>query len=310
MPNELPRPRLIRQPLQIAYLIGDPPPPVDFHAGGVMHPESITTLYGAGGIGKGWVAAWVYRELVNEGYNPLILDFEGVIGEWWRRLRWMGFREPIQYYEAERRLTVPMAGDIVETVRQEAITHIILDSASTARSRPTDNDSGGGDATVDMFKGMKSFGCPVLLLAHEPKNGEGPIGSIHFQSQSRLMWRARAVPNGTELRMTKANDVVMSDTPLTFYRVPTPDGGVDVVREWAGAAKVEAETLPSAIMRVMRERDRLMSPTDVQVILTREGMTVSLPLVTTTMGKLLAAKKLARPERGRYNLPTPDLPSL
>lgn len=270
---------------------------MQFVAGGLMHPESITTLYGAPGIGKGWVSVWAYLQLIFEGYNPLILDFEGVQDEWWRRFRSMGYREPVAYIEPDSYFTTPYAANIIETVRHNEFTHVIIDSASAARPKLSDNDAGGSDATIAMFKSLKAIDVPILLIAHEGKQANGPIGSIHFRSQSRLVWQAKAIPNGLELRMTKANDVPMSNVPVSFYLV---DGVIQ--RRNEVVEKVSAPTVTESLINAMSP-SRSWSAEQMQRRLTEEGFDVSLSKVASLMRKMYMDGKLIRVGRGRYAIP-------
>ena len=309
MAGDLPPPRLVRQPLKIEYLGAKPSPPPPLDGDGLMHPIGTTLLYGPGGIGKGWVACYLIRALHEEEYNPLILDFEGVRHEWMMRLNWMGV-ETVPYHAAEGPLTPSMVVGIRDVIEDRRITHIVIDSASAAKQRTAEADSGGQDVTIGMFRLLRSLTVPVFMIAHEGKTGTTPIGSTHFTTQSRLVWRAAGVANGTELRMTKVNDRELDEQPAIFTRVRRPDGIINVIRGWLLPEKPETkiENLADAVMRVMVDEKRSMSAEAIQKILVIEGREVTLSSIATMMRKLLMQGRLQRIGRGKYSVKVETVP--
>lgn len=304
---ELPASR--RRRLVVQYLGGRPPEPPPLVGDGLMHPLGITLLYGAPGIGKGWIACHVIRSLQEEGYKPLILDFEGVTYEWRQRLWGMGI-EQVPYISFSGPLSLSTAGEVNATAEDHDWTHVILDSASAAKAITSEGDAGGQDVTMTLFRTLKMLRVPALMIGHQGKNGTTPIGSIHFISQSRIVWHATGVANGTELEMIKANDRPKLEEHIVFTRVPDGDGRTNVVKGWTLPVEPEPETLTEAIMRVMAGTDKSLTPADVHRTLTLEGnWQTSQASINTQMSKLADKGKLYKPYRGHYRLPT-NLPPL
>lgn len=308
MSGDLPAPRLIRQPVKFKYLGGRPPEPPPLVGDGLMHPLGITMLYGSPGIGKGWVACHVIRSLQEEEYKPLILDFEGVTYEWRQRLWGMGI-EQIPYYDSSGPLTARMAANIREAMLDVGVTHVFVDSASAAKTLTAEGDAGGQDVTMTLFRTLKLLGTPIFMIGHQGKTGAGPIGSIHFMSQSRLVWHAIGIANGTELEMVKANDRMKMGEKIVFTRVPGIEGRVNVVRGWTLPDEPEPESLTDAIIRIVYASSKSMSPSDVQIVVTHEGVLASVASVTTIMGRLVKDGRLEKAYRGYYRKPntTPTL---
>lgn len=304
MDNALPPPRLIRQPVKFRYLGAKPKPPLPLVGDGLMHPLAVTLLYGPGGIGKGMVACYLVRALRAEECNPLILDFEGVESEWEFRLNSLGV-EAVPYFPVDRALTSIVVADVRAAMAEDAITHIIIDSASAAKGRTTDADSGGQDVTMSLFRMLRSFGAPIFMIGHEGKKGDTPIGSTHFLTQSRLVWRGKGIANGIELQMVKANDRQIEPSPRVFSWIGN-ETELDIISGWLPEEK--PETVTDAILRIVASSDKSLSPSDVQIILGREGSTATLASVNALMGKLVRTGRLEKAYRGRYRNLTNPIP--
>lgn len=296
--------------LQPKSFLGERPPRAPLVAEGLMHPHSTTVIYGHGGVGKGWVAAYAFRALQAEGHNPVIFDMEGVEWEWDERLTGMGCVVLDAYLSIPAPLTVAYAIEVAELAQEYGWTHGILDSASVAKGKTRDADSGGQDAAVALFQNIQLFGIPTLLLAHEAKKGEGPIGSVQYTAQARLVWHATAPTSlTTELRMTKVNDRPLESKSLTFTRHVLPGGVVDIVRDLGAIRKpadAEKESASAAILRLMRERDRSLDAMEIQRFLSDLGYEVPLTSLRVILSRFVRDGKLIRPQVGRYAWPVPQ----
>lgn len=276
-----------------------------------MHPDGITILYGQGGVGKGWVACYAITALVAEGYFPCVLDFEGYRYEWLQRLYWMGIREDdgVGYLNVDTNLTREVAGEIAEAL-DAGYTHVILDSVSMAKKMSRESDSGGWDVAVDMFRAIKLLERPTLALAHQAKRSTGPIGSVQYTNQARLVWQVTQPSNLlVEARMEKVNDRPRQGKPLTFSWVPGPDGSTDFVR--GGQARsdrreAQEESTGNAILRILKAVDRSMDREQMQTALSEEGREVDIVKVGSLMRELHHKGRLTRVDRGRYAFPVPQ----
>lgn len=295
--------------------VGDlPPPPPPLVGGGIMHPQGITLIYGQGGIGKGWIACYAIRALVEEGYHPCILDFEGFRWEWLTRLYWMGIRheDGVGYLTVDGHMSRELSDEVGFALEAEGYTHVILDSVSAARKAAREADSGGGDAAMDLFRSVNHMGKPALMLAHEAKRSAGPIGSVQYTNQSRLVWHATSPSNlSVELAMEKVNDRPHAGKSLTFSWVILPDGATDFVRGGMTRQPEKAqqeESTTHAILRILKAVDRSMDREQMQKALYDEGREIDVVKVGNIMRLLLREGKVTRVDRGRYAFPVPQEP--
>ena len=284
----------------------EPPAPPLLIAGGIMHPNNTTLLYGDSGVGKGWVACWIVRELVREGYNPVILDFENVKYEWMYRLYGMGIRprDGVEWVRVDQSLSMEAARELAWLLFELGSTHVILDSASVARARVGNNDAGGQDATVRLFRAINALDLPTLVLAHRGKDGsKSPIGSMQFLAQARLVWRAEAEGLNTTLYMDMVNDRFKDEHPRPFTRVLLPDGYTDVVeREDISLPRQHnPDSLQERCVDLLRSVNRSMTPSEVQRALPKDGEGYdSLTVITATLTRLVKQGRLIKPKRGYY----------
>jgi hypothetical protein len=291
-----------------------PSPPLPLVGGGIMHPEGITIVYGRGGIGKGWIACYAIRALVEEGLRPCVLDFEGFSYEWMQRVYWMGIRETdgVGYIYVDTPLSMPVSNELGYVLETGGYTHVILDSVSMARKIAKDNDSGGADAASELFRAVGRMGKPALMLAHEAKRSAGPIGSVQYTNLSRLVWHASQSDKAVvQIEMEKANDRPRVGDML-FRWVSLPEGA-DFVR--AGVAKMpekEAaeESLSVSIVRILKYEERSLDREQMQRLLADEGREVDLVKVGTLMRKLYMTGRLVRVDRGRYAFPQAEQTSV
>lgn len=282
-----------------------------------MHPSGITTLYGESNVGKGWVACWAIRELLDEGYLPGILDYEMVPWEWMSRLYGMGIRPShgVRLYHVDTALTEKLVESLAEALGMT--THLIVDSASAARAMVRDSDAGGQDAAMSIFRALKDLGIPCLLLAHRAKaGGAGPLGSVQYRNQSSMVLRAEAEgAMATKVWVDDVNDRPRPTTPMVFTRVPTEGGYADVMRDYHAPVtqEVVAETLEAAILKTMDRLDRSLAADDVWRELGRDdwrnaaGEAPAPDVVAATMRKLTTKGRLIKVGRGRYATPVDQL---
>ena len=274
------------------FELSEPEPMV---AGGLMHPHAVTLIYGQGGIGKGMVALWVIRELRDEGFRPIVIDYESNDWEWKSRAKGMGLIFPVRV-PTEGVLTESSARAMAAYFYEEGITHCIIDSATAAKSRAADNDFGAGDSTVEFFRYLRILGIPVLLIGHEGKGqSKTPLGSIHYQTQSRIVYHAEAYGvGGIRLTCIKANDRNKSD--LHFALKITKEEGYffDVDHDHFGIGEVKPKTIKEILLEGML-------PTKSYTIAElMEGKDIPRSTVDMMLSKMVNTKEIIRTARGRY----------
>jgi AAA domain-containing protein len=296
----LPR-RLTLDVGESVYIAGlEPTEPEPMVAGGLMHPKAITLIYGQGGIGKGMIALWVIRELRDEGLRPIVLDYESNDWEWNTRARGMGLRFPVRV-PTEGVLTESAARAMAAYFYEEGVTHCIVDSATAAKSRAADNDFGAADSTIEFFRYLRILGVPVLLIGHEGKaQNKTPLGSVHFQTQSRIVYHAEAYGvGGIRLTCVKANDRNKSDLHFAFKIVREEGHFFDVDIDDFGMSKVpEAKkpTMPQALLEAM-QATKVYSIDELVALIGYTGNRQSFYMM---LGRMVTAKDVVRTTKGNY----------
>lgn len=224
--------------------------------------EGATIIYGKGGTGKGLMAVWLAGQLVERGFHPGIIDFEGRRGEWTRRARNMGLTEAqlaqIVYidptdvdWHAARDNISAAAASIGEEFALFGVDYLIVDSYSAAA--PIKEDSMGGQSGATAFyEALQTIGITnCLVLAHVAGNSERfpkkPLGTVGVVNFAREAWAIEKreehqewldketyqathgyLPtyNFVELRCMKKNEGEMPD-PVFFDFAFMPNGDID-----------------------------------------------------------------------------------
>jgi hypothetical protein len=170
-------------------------------AGAFLTPEGPTILYGRGGMGKGVLACWFARQLVEQGHVVMLLDYEGHEREWGSRLRGMGVDEDrlrqIHYrapyspdWEAGSGALSVVAPDVREDCERLGVTYLVVDSYSVATSNG--DTMGGEQAAREYFGALARIGRPSLTIAHVAGHNERfadrPFGSVFVHNLARETW--------------------------------------------------------------------------------------------------------------------------
>lgn len=182
-----------------ADLLSDGAP--DQLAGVFLTPEGPTILFGRGGTGKGVLACWFTKQLVEAGHVVMLLDYEGHEREWGSRLRGFGLTED-QLHQVHYR--APYAPDwtaqagalsvVADAVREDCehlgVSYLIVDSYSVATSNG--DTMGGEQAAREYFTGLSRIGRPSLTIAHVAGSSERfadrPFGSVFVHNLARETW--------------------------------------------------------------------------------------------------------------------------
>lgn len=152
-----------------------------------IHPQEHTILYGAGGTGKGVVAAWWVARLTREGKTVLVLDYEHHAQyEWGPRLTKFGADSERVFYAQP----VRPIWDISGWVRTQVVAHsadlVVVDSALYAC---VGIEPEKAEAAIRYSMAIADFGVPVLTLAHVTKEDGDPhypFGSVFWHNGARV----------------------------------------------------------------------------------------------------------------------------
>ena len=184
-------------------LYGDPPEPL---IPPFLTPEGATVLYGPGGVGKGLVACWLIKKLVEASHVVLVIDYEGQEREWGSRLRWLGMTNnelrQVHYLApygpdwTERTGPLSQVVDLIERKATDVdATFVVADSYSMATSN---GDSMGGEAGAkEYFGALQRIALPSLTIAHVTGTAERfpakPFGSVAVHNRARETWAVEKV---------------------------------------------------------------------------------------------------------------------
>ena len=183
-----------------------------------LTPEGVTVLYGPGGVGKGYLALYLVREVVRTNRRVTILDFENHPREWGRRAHALGFEDVdlamVDYLAPfSPQWTKPRGSlaEISDTVREELddpkgrSDYVVVDSFTTGAS--SENELGGARAAQEFFIGVARLGRPALVIAHVAGGGEKwpakPFGSVFVHNLARETWAVERTGTPTDAEDTE-----------------------------------------------------------------------------------------------------------
>ena len=171
-----------------------------------LHPflleEESTLIYGDGGIGKSYVAAYLASQ-IDQGvkigaFTPiqgrvLYLDYETNSQIAARRFQALtkgfGFGDTSQVLY--RFCYQPLAADIAEIqkiVAEENIEFIVVDSAGPACG----GDPESAASAINYFTSLRSLRKTSLTIAHRSKSGSvGPFGSVYWVNYPRATYELK-----------------------------------------------------------------------------------------------------------------------
>jgi hypothetical protein len=176
--------------------------------------DSRTMWFGAGGVGKGALAAAAAAALAtgDDGYLPGcrivrtarvgILDYEDNRDEWADRLQRLGLAPASMPYLAGRAPLTRRGGlDRARAwVRDEGVELVLVDSAIPAAGVA---DAMKPEGPTAYYLALAELAVPSWTLAHVPKAqaaADHPFGSTYWSTPQRLMWRVEKVETADAAR--------------------------------------------------------------------------------------------------------------
>jgi hypothetical protein len=244
-------------------------PPVKWIGGGILPDDGFTLMYGPGGVGKSMVAVAICDMLAQEGYPPLVLDFEGRRNEWVQRIMGLAARNAGRiFYIGRDKLPddILYARDrIAASVEKRAARAVVIDSYFFAAPPSRSKADPEREQAIRFAKIISDIGVPTLVLSHVSKrelaNPKTPYGSVFIMNSARAGWSASAAsdpgePLAVALRHRKVNAGEYQPERLFQFRfaekVPI---GYEI--------KETSETRIGAILVVLAEHGGLMSASEI-----------------------------------------------
>ena len=211
----------------------------------LLYPAAVNTLHGQPGHGKSWLALHALCQVLREGEQATLVDYENAPAYTALRLREMGLASnevaPLDYRHASGGIT---ANDVAEIVGSKPAL-VVIDNTAEALSAAGLVENDGGDvaqwiATVPRL--LAEAGVCVLLLDHVRKDGagRGARGSGHKLSgvsgvslgiSVEVPW-SRDVAGSAFLTVAKDRLGFVGPQDSIVARVrflPSPDGALTVV---------------------------------------------------------------------------------
>jgi len=167
-----------------------------------------TVFYGAGGVGKGWLALLVAKAIIT-GESPrglnltvrqtgpvLYLDWESCYEDLhsrWTRVSADRLNGSLIY----RRCAGPLANDveyIQGLILETNPVLVIVDSAGLAAG----GDLNSVESATELYRAVRELGRTTLIIAHSPKHGNSIFGSVYFWNLARMVWEVKAEPKDNE----------------------------------------------------------------------------------------------------------------
>lgn len=190
----------------------DPPPPMLIER---LDPEGHTVLFGAGGTGKGLMAAHWTLKLTRAKHRVLILDYENHPDEWARRVYGLGGSDILgdvlhvapltAKWGGKRGALWDQADDLRQLVSDWGATYLVIDSIVPACSG---TDPLKPEAVSQYAGALELIGCPALSLGHVTKADDlrYPFGSVFWHNLSRVTWSAKRDGEAIVLAHRKHNN--------------------------------------------------------------------------------------------------------
>lgn len=190
-----------------------PDVPVTFTVDRLLLQGKVSIWYGAGGIGKGYTLA-LAAVCITHGLpflglpvargRVMYLDWEDEDSDMRRRIREVSkglgvVPQPILYARQHRPLR-HIIGGVIEQVRAEQITTVMIDSATGAGGEMTGDH--GYEAIAQQLM-RSAVRIPATVLMNDHTSGEGrsgkdlagkPYGSVRKYDLARATWEMRGEP--------------------------------------------------------------------------------------------------------------------
>jgi hypothetical protein len=221
--------------------------------------KEATLIYGDGGIGKSYVAAYLASQ-VDQGvklgrYEPiqgrvLYLDYETNRDIAARRFQALakGFGFGAASNVLYRFCYQPLPADITEIqkiVAEEDIEFVVVDSAGPACG----GDPESASSAINYFTALRSLRRTSLTIAHRSKSGSvGPFGSVYWVNYPRATYELKKAQETGESAMhvamihRKVNEGQLQ-APVAF-RFTFQTGAITVAEEAIGDVPAFATELP------------------------------------------------------------------
>lgn len=240
------------------------PEPASLMANGVVSSDGITLVYAKGGTGKGLVCVEIARQLLEEGHNVLIIDFEHHYSEWYSRINGLipdAYKSHLYLIDGEYQIgsIKDMEAYLRDVIRDYRVTVLIVDSYGWAK--PKVGSRGSADPSsaeaIEFGNALMRLGLPTLVTSHVAKvvkRRPEPYGSVYLVNVCRAVWYMEKAPtvlasqHRIQLSWHKGNGFEpQKDIMLTF----TFSDGTPVNCEWVGLVK----TLVDKIYNVLLQKD-------------------------------------------------------
>jgi hypothetical protein len=253
---------------------------------GFLDPLGHTILHGMGGVGKGTLASWWIVELVARSHRVLVVDYEGHIEEWSRRINGLGGAEAragVMYvspsslaWKGRRGAIWAQAADLHALAVEWGATYLVVDSVVPACG-PTDPLK--PEAAGQYAAAIVAIGLPTLSLAHVTKADSPtyPFGSIFWHNLARMSWSLTRDGETVQLVCRKANNYehlgrfgvsttwfegCLGEVALTPYSVVLADRIAEVIA-------TESLTVTEIVARLKVEDEGAVKPDSVRAALRR-----------------------------------------
>lgn len=200
------------------------PESIQWRAYPVMMEGVPTLIYGLGGSGKSYLAAYL-ATLISQGYPAegfdvepgpvLYLDYENTELDNARRFDAihegleLADRSEVHYRRCSQRLSTDLQ-EIQKAVLEHGIQVVVVDTAGPACG----GDPESAQSAIQFFMGLRSLNVTSLVLAHRSKvaGSSGPFGSVYWTNYPRNVYQVKSSQNEDEdtthmgLFHEKAND--------------------------------------------------------------------------------------------------------
>lgn len=247
--------------LDVAYMIENDPPPVDWIVEGIAARSAVTMLHGDAGLGKSMFAL-AAAVAVTRGApfmnhptrvgRVLYIDAENGQGEAHRRIRALGLTaseaERLVYCEA---LDVDLRVDEDE-IRRVALAAepdlIVADSLATL-SRSDEDSSGETTPAIQVLQRVaRETQAAVILLHHDKKDRTNFRGSSAIAAVVEIRWHlTKDADRENARRLTNEKCRLAAEAPERWIEIRQSEGGVEVVQIAKPPTTKEAEAWDAVV---------------------------------------------------------------
>ena len=278
-----------------------------------------TILYGQGGVGKSWIAAYLCA-LVDHGitcnglnadvgralYLDWETDHETISGRVWAIKGGEPQFSP-DWTLAYQRMDGPLidvADDLAGIVSQDAYDLIVVDSVGLALG----GDANSVEDVLAFFAALRQIEATTLLIDHMTKGPDakerGAFGSVYKRNTARSVWEIRQAESELTVGLyhRKANNSRLFD-PLGLKLSIFEDD--NHVVQSATFARTDASDLPDLEggMTTPQRIKALLRDGEASLEYLREGMAdVKTGTIDVALSRLVANSQVNRLQSGRYGL--------